>query len=175
MLQRLKSIKILVLGASGVGKTAILMNLKHCKRSANRDTEKMLGVQFFKYKTEINHYPYTFQIWDFKDDPKFDFTYPNFFKGAAGVILIFDLSKPETLLKAKKQLSWVFEHLKHQVPFILVGNKVDLVDDLEAVIDRNELTEYAYSNGGIYIEEYLDDLENFKIALKKLFELIVET
>ena len=172
MLQRLKELKILVLGASGVGKTSILTNFG--KKKTINDTSSMSGVQLFKYEMEINHYPYDFQFWDFKDDPRFDFTYPHYFNGANGALVIFDLSKPETLQKAKKRLLWIWKHLGHTLPFILLGNKVDLVDDLESVIDREEVVKYAKSLGGLYIEDSLDDLENLKIALKKLFEFISE-
>ena len=170
MLQRLKTLKILVLGASNVGKTAILNNFG--TKRIEKNTENVLGIQLFKHELDIHHYPYTFQFWDFKDDPRFDFTYPNFFKGASGVVVIFDLTRPETLTKAKKHLMWVREHLKKNIPFILIGNKIDKVEDLDSVINREDLVNYATSNRGIYIEDYLDDLENFKIALIKLFEMI---
>ncbi|MHA1149021.1 MAG: GTP-binding protein [Promethearchaeota archaeon] len=172
MLQRLKKLKILVLGASGVGKTSILNNFG--KKGNIKDAESLLGIQIFKYNMEINHYPYNFQFWDFKDDPRFDFTYPRFFKNANGALVIFDLTRIDTLKKAKKQILWVCKHLGYNIPFILMGNKIDLIEDLDSVIKRDDIIQYAKNLGGIYIEDYLDDLENLKIALKKLFELIIK-
>ena len=38
------------------------------------------------------------------------------------------------------------------IPFVLIGNKVDLLEELGEVVDRNAARQYAESQGSIYIE-----------------------
>ena len=38
------------------------------------------------------------------------------------------------------------------IPFVLIGNKVDLIPEVGEVIDREECRQYAEEQGSIYIE-----------------------
>ena len=38
------------------------------------------------------------------------------------------------------------------IPFVLIGNKADLVEDVGVVIDRDEARAFAENEGSIYIE-----------------------
>ncbi len=38
------------------------------------------------------------------------------------------------------------------IPFVLIGNKADLIEDVGIVIDRDEARAFAENEGSIYIE-----------------------
>ena len=173
MIQELKYLKILVLGANGVGKTAILNKIG--EEIFEREEYSTLAIGRYQAKIEVEQETYFFQFWDFKDELKIEGITHKFYRNANGALIVFDLSRPDTLNRAKFYLDSLRHYLPEEIPFILVANKVDLVEDLDSVINRREIIRYAKSRGGIYIEDYLDDLENLKIALIKLYEKILMT
>ncbi|MGV9172397.1 MAG: GTP-binding protein [Promethearchaeia archaeon] len=165
-MQKFDNLKILVVGASKSGKTALFRNLGVLAKHI--ESEKGKQIQLYKYSTEIGKFNYVFHLWDFKDISEFSDIYKQSFEGAMGVISVFDLSRPQTLNKAKTYLKVIEDSLGKLPPFILIGNKVDLVYNIYNVIDRKKIIDYAKNNGGIYIEASLQDLSNIKVALQKL-------
>mgnify|MGYP006294959339 FL=1 len=149
-MQKLDKIKILVVGESRSGKTALFRNLGYLSRNIEMNDGKR--IQLYKYRTEINKFNYTFHLWDFKDVSNFQKAYESKFEGAMGIISVFDLSRPKTLSKAKSYLNIIAESLGKLPPFILIGNKVDLVYNLNSVINREDIIGYAKAHNGIYIE-----------------------
>jgi GTPase SAR1 family protein len=57
---------------------------------------------------------------------------PTFFNGAKGAIIVFDMSRPETL---KSVNDWYGDLKKYcgELPTVLFGNKSDLVKDPNAL------------------------------------------
>src|SRR3989304_1185624 len=70
-------------------------------------------------------------IWDVLGKKGYKGIQESAFRGARGVILVFDLTRPET--KASFEEYWVprVRGVAGSVPMIVVGNKVDLVEDRE--------------------------------------------
>ena len=72
-MQKLDKIKILVVGESRSGKTALFRNLGYLSRNIEMNDGKR--IQLYKYRTEINKFNYTFHLWDFKDVSNFQKAY----------------------------------------------------------------------------------------------------
>ena len=54
--------------------------------------------------------------------------------------------------RIRSACSEVRQFAGESIPFVLIGNKADLIEDVGEVIDRNEARNLAESEGSIYIE-----------------------
>ena len=73
-----------------------------------------------------------FEIWDTAGQERFASLAPMYYRNAQAALVVYDLTKPTSLIKAKH---WVAELQRQASPGIviaLVGNKLDLTNDAEA-------------------------------------------
>jgi len=66
--------------------------------------------------------------------------------------LVFDLTREQTYTETRKWLTEVRQFAGEKIPFVLIGNKADLIEDVGEVIDRAEARKFAESEGSIYLE-----------------------
>ncbi len=116
--------KVILTGNFGVGKTSLFNRFVH-----NRFDDKYLttiGVKVNKKVMEINGEGLSILLWDIAGEVTQDKVPVSYFLGAAGIIYVFDLSRPLTYANIGKDL----EHLKEMLPdsvIRIVGNKKDLL------------------------------------------------
>ena len=72
------------------------------------------------------------QIWDTAGQEKFKSITENFYKGAQGIILVFDLTDRASFDNIRVWLKNIFEKAGKQVVICLVGNKLDLYKQFAA-------------------------------------------
>jgi GTPase SAR1 family protein len=65
------------------------------------------------------------------------------------------------------------QQLAGNVPFVLIGNKVDLIPEVGEVIDRNECKRYAEEESSIYVETSAKTGINVDEAFTTLTKLII--
>lgn len=161
--------KILVIGASGVGKTTFTTLFM----KGGEDIRNIIGVDFYRHKLMINKKKYIFQFWVYFDDEKFESHHKKYCKGASAAIFIFDLTKPKTLKYVKKYLNIIRNNAEIDGPFILIGNKLDLVKDNKEIA-RKKYIKFAKREGITqYIETSIKDMEEFKKEFDKIFQLLI--
>ena len=115
----------------------------------------------------------TLSIWDIGGQDRFESIRTTFYRGANGALLVFDLSRQETYDVCTKWLSEIREFVNDQVPFILIGNKLDLIEDLGEVVDREKAREFAESEDSIYIETSAKTGSNVEKAFLDLTNHII--
>ena len=67
-------------------------------------------------------------------------------------MLVFDLTREQTYTETRKWLTEIRQFAGQDIPFVLIGNKLDLIEDVGEVIDRDEARSFAEGEGSIYIE-----------------------
>ena len=98
--------KVVFIGDSGVGKTSIINSFLGKDISNIRST---IGVDFFSIKLGNNQVI----IWDFAGQRWFRDIVVQFLTGAFVVVMVFDLSRPETLIRLEKEwTNYVLELIK---------------------------------------------------------------
>lgn len=124
-------LKVIILGDSGVGKTA-LMNQYVNKRfsSAYKAT---IGADFLTKEVMIDDKLVTLQIWDTAGQERFQSLGVAFYRGADVCILVYDVTNPKSFENLD---SWREEFLvqasppdMENFPFVVLGNKVDREHD----------------------------------------------
>ncbi|HEC40700.1 MAG TPA: GTP-binding protein, partial [bacterium] len=106
---------------------------------------------------------------------RFEFIRSTFYKGAAGALLVFDLTREQTYTETRKWLTEIRQFAGERIPFVLIGNKVDLVEDVGTVIDRDEALSFAESEGSIYIESSAKTGINVDESFSELTKRIIDS
>ncbi|HME55060.1 MAG TPA: Rab family GTPase [Candidatus Lokiarchaeia archaeon] len=124
----LNSVKLLVGGEGGVGKTSILYRYINNDFTANM--QMTIGVQLHTRSiTRDDGSKANLVFWDLSGQERFKFMLPNYCGGASGAFILFDMSDPDTLGKVEEWFTLFKTHLPKGSPIILVGSKQDLLND----------------------------------------------
>ncbi|MBN2157214.1 MAG: GTP-binding protein [Candidatus Lokiarchaeota archaeon] len=119
--------KILMLGDGSVGKTSLSKH--YIERAFTPDIRLTVGIQFFiKQEIKVEDKRVKLQIWDFGGEDRFRIMVPTLCLGSHGCIFMYDVTRPSTL---NSHHSWTYivkERCGKDVPIMLVGNKIDLVE-----------------------------------------------
>ena len=144
-------LKVLLTGAAAVGKTSLVQRFIKNRFAANY--KLTVGVDILTKDVEFRQGEIaTLSIWDIGGQQRFEFIRSTFYKGAAGALLVFDLTREQTYTETRKWLTEIRQFAGENIPFVLIGNKADLIEDVGVVIDRKEAEAFAKKEGSIYIE-----------------------
>ena len=145
-----KSIKVILLGDSSVGKTRIL----NCLEQKDILQQKTLSLEYFNYNIKINNYTIRMQIWDTVGQDKFNSIIDNYYKTTDIAIFVYAIND----LKSFNNIENWLEKLKEKggnnnnnvisnnneitvdknIIKILVGNKKDLFKDRKVTYQMGE-------------------------------------
>eukprot|EP00761_Pharyngomonas_kirbyi_P001133 gb/GECH01001134.1/.p1 GENE.gb/GECH01001134.1/~~gb/GECH01001134.1/.p1 ORF type:complete len:207 (+),score=44.44 gb/GECH01001134.1/:1-621(+) len=117
-------LKVVLVGAMGVGKTSIVS--RYINSEFKDYLETTIGASYMSKSIQIREQTVKFSVWDTAGQEQYHSLVPLYFRKAAAVIVVYDISKQESFEDAK---SWVKE-LQHQAPedaiIVFTGNKSDL-------------------------------------------------
>lgn len=117
-------LKILIIGESAVGKSCLL--LRYTSNTFQESFMTTIGVDFKTKFLDINGQNVKLQIWDTAGQDRFKAITKAYFRGAHGILVVFDLSKRETFEKTRIWIDSIRESSSGNIDVILVGNKADL-------------------------------------------------
>lgn len=162
------SFKIVIVGDSGVGKTASCHQLVD-KKFVN-EFEPTICVEFKSYIAQTNGPHVKLQIWDAAGQERFQSVIKSYFTGAHGIILMFDL----TMRSSFDNLELWLDHLKSFCPsnavIILVGNKADLEDERKTPTVEAEM--FALVHKLTYREISSKNFDDVKLVYDDLIQLM---
>jgi Ras-related protein Rab-1A len=140
--------KILLIGDSGVGKSCLL--LRFADDSWTETHISTIGVDF-KIKTlTIDGKTVKLQIWDTAGQERFRTITSSYYRGAQGIILVYDCTDRESFNNVKQWMGEIDRYACENVNKLLVGNKCDL--QAEKTVDTNTAKEFADSYDIPFIE-----------------------
>lgn len=137
------TLKYLVVGDSGVGKTSLLV--RYCEDSFQTDYLSTIGVDFKIKRMELNHNQVTLNIWDTAGQERFRNITKSFYKGAHGIILTFSITDPVSFNHIESWIDQIKEVGNADTDMILVGAKSDLESDRKVSRKQAETLADKYS------------------------------
>ena len=163
--------KILLLGDSTVGKTCFL--LRYVDDSFLDLHMATIGLDY-RLKTLIleEQTIVKIQLWDTAGQDKFRAITRNYYKGASGIILIFDVTNVKSYENIKKWINEIKEEISEKVAIVLIGNKIDNVQ--ERKISKEQGDKLASEIGVKFFETSAKTGEGINESIfflvKKIFE-----
>ena len=142
-------VKILTLGDSSVGKSSIV--LRFSDDDFNDNQFATIGIDFKTKYIKMGDSSVKVLIWDTAGQEKFQNIAKQYYKGANGVLLIYDICNRKSFERVDFWLKELKEYNRIDELFVcLVGNKIDLED--KRVISNEEGEKYAKANNINYFE-----------------------
>lgn len=122
-------VKIVLLGDGAVGKTTL--RERFMGRGFTTSYLPTLGAEFVSKVLPITRPNKTislrFQIWDLAGQPTFKQIRKLYYRDSVGLILVFDITRPESLYNLK---TWLSEAITYsgskKLSVVILGNKIDL-------------------------------------------------
>ncbi|CAH0399287.1 unnamed protein product [Chilo suppressalis] len=164
------TLKILVIGESGVGKSSII--LAFTTGDYNSSFPATIGVDYKCKIMEVNGVKVKLGIWDTAGQERYRTLTSSFYRDAHGAILVYDISEPKTLEKLKE---WVDElqvySTKKNIVCLVVGNKLDK----PRAVPREQGQAFAQKHRMLFIESSAKTQEGINLAFEELVQKIIET
>ncbi len=123
-----------------------------------------IGADFLSKVIERQDSTVKLQIWDIGGQDRYKFLRASFFDGANGALLVFDISRWHTFGELEDWLSDLREYAGENTPFMLIGNKVDLINKKDEIYERDSAVVFAKKEKTNYIETSAKSGENVEGA-----------
>ncbi|CAL0322586.1 unnamed protein product [Lupinus luteus] len=116
--------KVVLVGDSGVGKSNLLS--RFTRNEFSSETRSTIGVEFATRTIQIDDKVIKAQIWDTAGQERYRAITSAYYRGAAGALLVYDVSKHITFENVERWLNELRYHTDANTVIMLVGNKADL-------------------------------------------------
>eukprot|EP01098_Paradermamoeba_levis_P007000 TRINITY_DN2906_c0_g1_i1.p1 TRINITY_DN2906_c0_g1~~TRINITY_DN2906_c0_g1_i1.p1 ORF type:complete len:209 (+),score=65.05 TRINITY_DN2906_c0_g1_i1:229-855(+) len=160
--------KYIIIGDMGVGKSCILHQFTDNKFMA--DSPHTIGVEFGTRIIEVLGKKVKLQIWDTAGQERFRAVTRSYYRGAAGALLVYDITRRSTYNHLTSWLTDARNLTNPNTVILLIGNKKDLEDKRDVTFE--EASAFAEENGLIFLETSAKTGENVEQAFLKTAKLI---
>jgi len=162
--------KLLLIGDSGVGKTCILFRFSD--DAFNTTFISTIGIDF-KIKTiELKGKKIKLQIWDTAGQERFHNITTSYYRGAMGIMLVYDITNAKSFDNIAKWLRNIDEHANEDVERMILGNKCDMDDKRVISFERGQAI--AKEHGLRFLETSAKTNINVETAFLQLAESILD-
>lgn len=163
-------LKLLLIGDSGVGKSSLLLRFTEDKYDAQ--ILSTIGVDFRVRFLTVDGVRLKLAIWDTAGQERFRTLTASYYRGAQGIILVYDVGCRETFDNVSH---WIQEAEKHgTVPGsvkMIVANKVDI----PRAVSTEEGRQLAAQLGTLFVETSAKTSVNVQKAFEELVTQILAT
>ena len=151
---------MLLIGDSGVGKSCLL--LRFADDTYTESYISTIGVDFKIRTIELESKTIKLQIWDTAGQERFRTITSSYYRGAHGIIVVYDTTDLESFNNVKQWLHEIDRYASENVNKLLVGNKSDLTSKREVSFDQAK--EFADSLGIEFVETSAKNATNVEKA-----------
>ncbi|OIT22936.1 ras-related protein rabb1c, partial [Nicotiana attenuata] len=163
--------KFIIVGETGVGKTCLLNQFT--EKRFNPVYDVTIGAEYGSRIITVDKKLIKLQIWDTAGQEKFRSITKSYYRGAAGALLVYDVTKMHTFERLSNWLEDVRQHGDPKLMTVtVVGSKCDVGEDIRAV-SAEEGEGFAKSNGCLFIEASAETAVNveaeFEITVERIY------
>ena len=142
------SLKVVVVGDSGVGKTCLL--IRFVRDMFDEESQPTLGVEFMTKIVTTENHRIQLQLWDTAGQELFRSVTRGYYRGSAGALLVFDLTNRDSFENIGRWLQDIKDVARPDVVTLLLGNKSDLEE--KRAVKKEEAEAFATAHGMQYFE-----------------------
>nr|ABD65429.1 Rab2 [Suberites domuncula] len=140
--------KYIIIGDTGVGKSCLLLQFTDKRFQPVHDLT--IGVEFGARMINIEGKQIKLQIWDTAGQESFRSITRSYYRGAAGALLVYDITRRETFDHLTTWLEDARQHSSSNMVIMLIGNKSDL--DAKREVKSEEGLAFAKEHGLVFME-----------------------
>lgn len=134
--------KLLLIGDSGVGKTCVLF--RFAEDAFNSTFISTIGIDFKIRTIEMDGKKIKLQIWDTAGQERFRTITTAYYRGAMGIMLVYDITNEKSFDNIKNWIRNIEEHATSDVEKMVLGNKCDMNDRRQVSKERGEQLAIEY-------------------------------
>jgi small GTP-binding protein len=142
------SLKVVVVGDSGVGKTCLL--IRFVRDIFDEESQPTLGVEFLTKIVQTERHRIQLQLWDTAGQELFRSVTRGYYRGSAGALLLFDITNRESFDNMGRWLQDIRDVARADVVTVLIGSKSDLANERQVSTDEAET--FAKEHSMAYFE-----------------------
>jgi len=165
--------KLVVLGESGVGKTSLLV--RYVQNQFTIATKSTIGSDFLSKDVTIDGKPATLQIWDTAGQERFQGLGTSFYRGADGVIFVFDVTRRITFEELgawkKSFLIQIGKEGAEDFPILVLANKVDSEN---RQVTKSEVKDWCSKQNLPFFETSAKEGVNVEKAFEHVAKIVLE-
>lgn len=164
-------LKLVVVGDSGVGKTSIVV--RFCDDKFSEGTASTIGVDFKTKFMTISDQTLKLSVWDTAGQEKFRTLGAQYYRGAHGIVLMYDCTNRKTY----DRLTFWQEDVKKSPTYqdavvMLVHNKIDLKN---CEVTKEQGRDFAEKNGMMFMETSAKTRQGVNQAFEGVIRRILES
>jgi len=119
-----ESLKIIILGDYGVGKTSIINNLTNTNTKKTNSPIELMGYKDCIVKLKSKNV--NVQLWDTSGSEKVKELPKWYYKNTKGIILVYDINNFTSYQNIQKWLDRIHKYCDKNIPILLLANKTDV-------------------------------------------------
>jgi len=128
--------KLVLVGDSGVGKTSLLLRFMDDQFTTSYIST--IGVDFRFKRIELDGQVVKLQIWDTAGQERFRTITSAYYRGADGIVMLYDVTSSESFDHVEEWLSEVNRYATPETEKLVVGNKADLEDQRQVSVESGQ-------------------------------------
>merc|ERR1711962_252656 len=162
--------KLLLIGDSGVGKTCIVF--RFCENAFNTSFISTIGIDFKLKTIDLRGKRIKLQIWDTAGQERFRAITASFYRGAMGILLVYDITNSRSFENIANWLRKIDEYATPGVERMIVGNKIDIED--KRVVSKEKGEDIAKKHNVRFLETSAKTNINVEAAFIQIAEVILD-
>ena len=163
--------KVLLLGDTNVGKTCFLF--KYTDNTFHENHIATIGLDYRVKKIKLkNGKEISLQIWDTAGQDRFRAITKNYYKGAHGIVLIYDITNNQTFEKLDFWYNIVKESCDDAL-LAIIGNKKDLYEE-EQINEEDAIKKAESFNATFGLTSALEEDTGFDEIITKVIKTYIQ-
>ena len=161
------TIKLILLGNSGVGKTSLIKSISGI--NPNKTEEATLSAYYLQKPFKIEDKEYIIDLWDTAGQEAYLGVTKLFFKGSQIIIFVYDITVKNSFNSLTEWIKNVKEIVNNDYVCGIIGNKSDLF--LKSQVSNEEAKKLAETEGYKFkLASAVNDPKSFEDLIFELFQ-----